>query len=41
VPARTVEPRATAQDRERDRARWLEVRRRAERTIPELSAIDF
>ncbi len=39
-PARTVEPGALDMRAQR-RDRWLEARRRAERTIPELSEIDF
>jgi glycerol kinase len=35
-PRRIVEP-----SRRLDRARWLDARSRAERTIPELSALDF
>jgi glycerol kinase len=40
-PGRVVEPTAGADERERRRARWLEARRRAEATIPELSGITF
>jgi glycerol kinase len=36
VPRRTVEP-----GRQLDRERWLEARARAERTVPELSGLDF
>ena len=39
-PRRTVEPSETAPPGA-DRARWLEARSRAERTVPELSEIDF
>ncbi|MHB1986900.1 MAG: FGGY family carbohydrate kinase [Acidimicrobiales bacterium] len=36
TPQRSVEP-----GRHLDRARWLEARARAERTVPELSSLDF
>lgn len=37
-----VEPRASVEPRRRlDRSRWLEARVRAERTVPELSTLDF
>ena len=41
VPARVVEPASTSEERSARRARWLEARHRAERTIPELSGISF
>ncbi len=40
-PGRSVEPAITDVDRCARRARWLEARSRAERTIPELSALSF
>jgi glycerol kinase len=40
-PRATVPPRLSGSDRQAERARWLEARGRAERTIPELSGIDF
>ncbi|HLG66383.1 MAG TPA: FGGY family carbohydrate kinase [Acidimicrobiales bacterium] len=41
TPARTVEPVLGDAERRRVRARWLEARDRARRSIPELSAIEF
>jgi glycerol kinase len=41
VPAATVEPRLEETTRLERRARWLAARARAERTVPELSALDF
>ncbi len=41
TPARTVEPGAGEERRHQQRSRWLEARARAERTIPELSTVDF
>jgi glycerol kinase len=41
VPLEVLEPEATSSDHEASRARWLEARARAERTVPELSALDF
>ena len=35
-PARSVEPR-----RHPNRERWLDARARSERTVPELSSLDF
>jgi glycerol kinase len=40
-PARRVEPTGTEERRADRRARWLEARARAERTVPELSGISF
>lgn len=40
-PRAVVEPRATDAQRAAARARWLEARSRAARTIPELSGIEF
>ena len=40
-PRDVVEPSAGEPVREAARARWLEARGRAERTVPELSALDF
>lgn len=41
VPGRVVEPTAEEETRRRRRERWMEARRRAERTIPELSDLSF
>ncbi len=41
APRTVVEPIRTAAQRAADRSRWLEARSRAERTIPELSGLDF
>ncbi|MDA8058420.1 MAG: FGGY-family carbohydrate kinase [Actinomycetota bacterium] len=41
APAATVDPRLDEAARLERRARWGEARSRAERTIPELSALDF
>ncbi len=41
APARTVEPGRRDAEREAIRARWLEARSRALRTIPALSSIEF
>lgn len=40
-PARTVEPKLSEGRRSSERARWLEARERARRTVPELSTLDF
>jgi glycerol kinase len=40
-PREVVEPSSSDTAREAKRARWLEARGRAERTVPELSALDF
>lgn len=40
-PRATVEPSGGDGDRRRRRQRWLDARQRSERTIPELSGIDF
>lgn len=41
APGRVVEPKVDAEVRSARRERWLEMRARAERTIPELSGITF
>ncbi len=41
APRVVIEPTAEASAHEAARARWLEARARAERTVPELSALDF
>ena len=40
-PSHTVEPAIDAATREIRRAQWLDVRGRSEKTIPDLSALDF
>lgn len=40
-PRATVAPRLSESDRQTRRARWLDARERATRTIPELSGIEF
>jgi len=40
-PARVVEPRISEARRSALRTRWTEARRRSQRTVPELSDLDF
>jgi glycerol kinase len=41
TPRTTVEPHTSEDERRAGRSRWLEARSRSEKTIPELSALDF
>jgi glycerol kinase len=40
-PSRTVEPTTTDEERSHQRARWADFIQRAEKTIPELSGVEF